>query len=179
MQATPAVTEEEALVAELELLGIRYLSRQTTYHALQVRPPAQLLADMMRQPSVRVRESVIAVLLAHPRYVDAIPQALCRLGESESLTLRLFYTAAVLLQREYAEQLKTTIHEEWRTLPDLFSPEFGVPPATFRYTNRLASLAQTHSMLTGIKANWAGTYENVVRKLIHRWDMEKQWSQRK
>lgn len=179
MQAMPNLTEEEALVAELELLGIRYLSRQTTYRTTQIRPAAELLADVMRQPSARVRESVIAVLLAHPRYVDAIPEALCRLGESESLTLRLFYTAAVLLQTEFAAQLKTAMDEEWQSLPDLFSPEFGIPPDGTPYANRLAVLAQAHGRLTGITANWAGTYENVVRKLIRRCDMERQWGQRK
>ena len=46
--------EEEQVVAELELLGIRYLSRQTAEAATQVRPPERLLADMVRQPSARV-----------------------------------------------------------------------------------------------------------------------------
>ena len=39
-----AHVEEERLVAELEYLGIRYLSRQTGFRAEQVRLPADLLA---------------------------------------------------------------------------------------------------------------------------------------
>ena len=43
------VSEEEKLVAELELLGIGYLSRQTNYRADTIRPNEVLLADLMRQ----------------------------------------------------------------------------------------------------------------------------------
>ncbi len=78
MQAAETVTDEEAIVAELELLGIRYLARQTAFQAAQVRPAAQLLADLVRQRSARVRESVIPVLLAHPSYAHAVPEALAQ-----------------------------------------------------------------------------------------------------
>ena len=94
--------EEERLVAELELLGIRYLSRYTSDQAERIRPPDVLLADLVRQPSARVRAAVLAVLLAHPEYAEAVPTALQQLGPAERRTLRLFYTAAVLLQQEYA-----------------------------------------------------------------------------
>jgi hypothetical protein len=45
--------QEEHLVADLELLGIRYLSRQTDEQAERVRPAHLLLADLVRQPSGR------------------------------------------------------------------------------------------------------------------------------
>ena len=54
--------EEERVVAELELLGIRYLSRYTSDRAERVRSPDILLADLVQQPSARVRAAVIAVL---------------------------------------------------------------------------------------------------------------------
>jgi hypothetical protein len=81
MVTTFAVSEEETLVAELELLGICYLSRQTSYRAEQVRPPAQLIADLARQPSARVREALISVFLAHPQYAGAVFPALARLSD--------------------------------------------------------------------------------------------------
>ena len=62
-----------------------------------------LLADLVQQPSARVRAAVIAVFLAHPEYAAAVPAALERLGPTERLTLRFFYTAAVLLQQEHTE----------------------------------------------------------------------------
>ncbi len=44
---------EEQIVAELTLLGIRYLSRLTDIQVDHPRPGEQLLADLVRQPSSR------------------------------------------------------------------------------------------------------------------------------
>jgi hypothetical protein len=78
------ITAEEKLVAELELLGIRYLSRQTPYRSDKIRSPEALLADLVRQPSGRVRAAVIAVFLSHPEYANAVPAALMRLHPPQS-----------------------------------------------------------------------------------------------
>lgn len=166
---------EEILVAELECLGIRYLSRQTDYVAEQARPPANLLADLVRQPSARVREAVIAVLLTHPEYSDAIPEALAHLAPDEQLRLRLFYTAAVLLQQQYASALSPSVAGRWQWLPDLFSAELGVsPPGEPR--ERLGRLGQEHRRRTKAIANWTGTYENVARKFMRAVDLEARWN---
>ena len=103
--------EEDHLVAELDLLGISYLSRLGAERASSVRPPAQLVADLVRQPSARVREALIAVLLAHPELAAAVPAALAELSPPEQLTLRVFYTAAVLLQQEHANSLTDPIDD--------------------------------------------------------------------
>jgi hypothetical protein len=87
-------TQEEQLVAEIEKMGIRYLSRQTGYQAKRVRTPQRLLADLLRQPSSRVRTAVIAVLLAYPEYAQVVPQILKRLSLSDQIMFKLFYTAA-------------------------------------------------------------------------------------
>jgi hypothetical protein len=168
-------TEEEKLVAELDLLGIRYLSRQSPYQARKTRRPEVLLADLIRQPSARVRAAIIAVLLAHPGYVQAVPQALERLRPSEQLALRLFYTAAVLLQQEYADQLRPFVAARWQRLPDLFSAEFGLP-AEGPPRERLALLGFVHRQRTGATVNWAGTYENTARHLLRRWELEQRWN---
>ncbi len=81
---------EDSIVAELERLDIRYLSRQSGDAGAPGRPPATLLADLMRQPSARVREAVIAVLLAHPAYAQAVPVALAQLSASEQVGPALF-----------------------------------------------------------------------------------------
>lgn len=175
MRPSP-VSEEERLVAELELLGIRYLSRQTDYRAARVRPPVRLLADLVRQPSGRVREAVIAVFLAHPRYADAVPAALARLDERGGLTLRLFYMAAVFLQAAHAAELQAQVGEHWRPLSDLFSAELGLAEAIESPESRVARLGEVHRRATGTVANWAGTYENVAAKLLRRWELERQWS---
>jgi hypothetical protein len=74
-------SQEERIVAELAFLGVRYLSRRTPDRAKSVRPPAVLLADLVRHPSARVRLSVIAVLLAHPAYAHSPHERLIALGQ--------------------------------------------------------------------------------------------------
>jgi hypothetical protein len=166
--------EEECLVAELELLGIRYLSRHTSDRAEHVRPPDVLLADLVKQPSARVRGAVIAVLLAHPEYAEAVLAALQRLHPPEQRILRLFYTAAVLLQQEYAERLRPFVAGQW--LPDRFAVDLGLPD-TASPRERLAALGQQHQRQTQKYVNWVGTYENVVRCLLRSWELEVQWNQ--
>lgn len=169
------LTEEERLVAELELVGVRYLSRQTPYQANRVRSPARLLADLVQQSSARVRQAVIAVLLSHPEYAETVPTALAQLNPADQQTLKLLYTAACLAQREYADRLRHFVADSWRWLPELFSAELELPlEGTPR--ERLATLGETHRRLTGSAVNWAGTYTNVVERLLRRWEMERVWN---
>jgi len=165
--------EEEHLVAELELLGVRYLSRRTPDQAQRVREPDVLLADLVRQPSARVRNAVIAVLLAHPEYAEAVPAALERLRPAEQQTLRLFYTAAVLLQQEYAGRLQSFVGG--RQLPDWFADDLGLPSAVSP-RERLVALGQRHRQQTQAVVNWVGTYENAARRLLHSWELEVKWN---
>ena len=166
--------EEERVVAELELLGIRYLSRHTSDRAERVRPPDVLLADLVRQPSARVRAAVIAVLLMHPEYAEAVPAALQQLRPSERRTLRLFYTAAVLLQQEHAERLRAFVAGQ--RLPDRFAVDLGLPD-TASSRERLAALGRQHRQQTQAYVNWVGTYESVVRRLLRSWELEARWNQ--
>ena len=168
-----SLQEEERLVAELELLGVHYLSRHTSERAGSVRPPDALLADLVRQPSARVRAAVIAVLLAHPEYSDAVPAALERLRPGERLTLRLFYTAAVLLQQEHGERLQPFV--TGCRLPDRFAADLGLPDVASP-GERLAALGQQHRQQTRVDLNWVGTYESVVRCLLRSWKSEVLWN---
>lgn len=170
-----AVSEEEKLVAELELLDIRYLSRQTTYRPDGVRPPEKLLADLVRQPSARVRAAVIAVLLAHPEFAAHITTALQTLSPVQRITLRFYYLAAVLLQRVFADQLQPRLGARWQWIPEQFADEFNLssdnPPR-----EKLSQLGREHQRLTHSVANWDGTCENVARRLLRQWALEQQWS---
>jgi hypothetical protein len=166
--------KEEQIVAELELLGIRYLSRRTAEQVERVRAADVLLADLVRQPSARVRAAVIAVLLTHPEYAKAIPAALRRLCPTEQWTLRLFYTAALLLQQEYAERLRPFVSGQ--RLPDWFGADLDLPSAASP-RERLAALGQRHRQQTRSVVNWVGTYESIVRRLLRSWELETRWSQ--
>lgn len=173
--APEEIAEEERLMAELELTGVRYLSRQSAYQAPQVRAPADLLAGLIRQPSARVRAAAIAVLLAQPAYGEAARAALLQLAPPQQMTLRVFYAAAVLLQQEHGAALRRFLGDRWRPLPDLFSAELGLPLADSP-SERLAALGRLHAGLTAMAVNWAGTYANVADRLLRRWELEQRWS---
>lgn len=174
--APVTLSEEESLVAELDLLGVSYLSRLAISHPASVRPPDRLLADLLRQSSARVREAVIAVLLARPELAASVPSALAELSPGDQVTLRLFYTAAVLLQQEYAGQLRELLPLRLQPLPDLFASELGLShhgtPG-----ERLVNLGQRHRLLSGAAVNWTGTYHNVAQHFIRRLEMEQRWNQ--
>ena len=141
-----------------------------------MRPPEVLLADLVQQPSARVRAAVIAVLLSHPEYAEAVPAALERLRPRDRLTFQSFYMAAVLLQQEYANRLRSFLMARWRWLPELFSAELGLSgEGTPR--ERLILLGHVHRHRTQATVNWAGTYEHVVRQLLRHWELEIQWNQ--
>lgn len=169
------VEEEEKLVAELSLLGIRYLSRQSRYQANRVRSPEALLADLVQQPHARVRAAVIAVLLSHPEYAEVVPAALERLSSQDRLTLQSFYMAAVLLQREHADRLRPFAGERWRWLPDLLSEDLGLP-AEGAPRERLRLLGRELRHRTQAAVNWMGTYEQVVQKLLCDWERKGRWN---
>lgn len=168
------IQNEERLVAELERFGVRYLSRQTDEKARRSRAPHKLIADLIQQPSSRVRAALIALLLARPSFAEHVPSSLKYLPPEQAQTLKLFYTAAVLLQYQYAASLQTFLGAEWRWLPDLFSTEFNLLPAAPR--ERLRALAKLHQQKTGMTLNWAGTYENAARHLLRRWELEQTWN---
>jgi hypothetical protein len=174
MEIIALVSEEEKLVAELELLDIRYLSRQTTYLPTSVRPPEKLLADLAQQPSARVRAAVIAVLLAHPEFAANISAALQNLTPIQQTTLRFYYLAAVFLQRVFAAPLQSRLGARWQWIPERFAEEFDLPN-DLPPREKLSRLGREHQRLTHIVANWSGTCENVARRLLHQWELEQQW----
>jgi hypothetical protein len=166
---------EERIVAELGQLGVNYLSRQEDLEAVKVRPGEELISDLVKQPSSRVRTALIALMLAHPEYADKIPTALKRLNQEEAETLEFFYTAAVYLQQRYAERLKFYFGNNWKTLPNFYSEELGVTGDSPERC--LKALASIHAIRKGIYLNWEGTYESAVRNLLRRWEMERRWKQ--
>ena len=162
--------QEDRLVAELARLGVGYLSRQGTGGVPKTPSPDILLADLIRQPTSRVRVAVISLFLAHPEYAEYVPAALERLSGRHAQTFKIFYLAAFLLQKQYASSLRPFLGANWSWLPDLFSQELGL--TTISPKEGLKKLAQTHTKLTKTELNWAGTYNNAARHLLRRWQME-------
>lgn len=159
---------EEQLVEELSQLGIGYLSRHSELPQKSgVRDPAKLLAELVEQPSSRVRTSVIPLLLEHPGFAEIIPNAVSRLrGRSRDL-LMLFYTAAVILQEIHNKHLVVMQGAAFKKLPDLYSEQLSITKGSSS-KKRLTQLALRHQEMTGIEVNWQGTYENAVMKWLEK-----------
>ena len=169
------IQNEERVVAELARLGVCYLSRQSADPAGRQRAPKELLAELVCQPSSRVRTAVIALLLAHPGYSRHISSAIRMSSPERARILKIFYTAAMLLQALKATELSAFLGSRWKRLPDLFSVELDL--GGYSPEERLDELAQHHAKLTGEYLNWRGTYEHAVRNLLRQWELEQQWNQ--
>ena len=166
---------EDQIVQELALLGIEYLSRHDETQGQSVRTPEQLLIDLMQQPSSRVRTALIPLLFEHPEYASFIKPAHSRLTGSRRKLLALFYTAAVFLQIKYASHLIEIQGSSFRELPDIFSEQLGILPGGTP-DEKLARLGSRHQELTGIIANWTGTYENAVHHWLRQQEKDYPWS---
>ena len=168
------LAREDAVVAQLARLSVGYLSRQSVSEPKQIQSPDVLIANLIRQPTSRVRVAVISLFLAHPEYSEYIPAAIKLLSKKNAQVLKIFYTAAFILQKQYAKALMPFLGVKWKRLPDLFSKELGL--AVVSQKEQLKKLAQAHAELTKTELNWMGTYDNAARHLLRRWEMEKEWN---
>lgn len=171
-----SIVDEDQLVAELQQRGITYLSNRPVAPLKTLRSPEHLLADTICQPSSRVRTAVIAVFLLHPGYAAIAPIVLGLLNEKQRQLFKLFYTAAVHLQRLYQSDLLSVVSSEIKWLPDLFGEEFGIS-STLSPDDAVQQLGIQHQKLTHSLSNWSGTYKNVVHHLIRYKQCEAQWNQ--
>jgi hypothetical protein len=89
-------------------------------------------------------------------------------------SLKLYYTAGVLLQRLYHRSLEHLLGAQ-PLLPDLFGSELAVS-LTDEPQKDLQRLGERHILLTGLNINWAGTYEHAAQRLIKRLEHEALWA---
>jgi len=153
--------KEEQIVSELALLGINYLSRISDDVVQQPRPIGTLLADIVRQPSSRVRTALIALLLEHPEIARAIPVAVKKVHAKNRITLKYFYTAAFLLQRINIKTLMTKQGKIFQWLPNYFGDELNLKSEIDPEIS-LNLLCKKQQEETGSAINWVGTYKNVL-----------------
>ena len=131
--------------------------------------------DIIRQPSSRVRTAVIALLLAHPEFSKDIPLAISHLRTKNRLALKLFYTAAVYLQRIYFTDLYHDPQKPWQRLPDLFSNELNIP-AELDPSQALNILGHRHRELTNTYVNWKGHILTSCKNFYNDDDFEELWN---
>ena len=184
-EATPTADE---LVGALNQLRVHFLSGEARQAKLS---PAQLIAGLAMQPNTRLRLALIPLLLSHPNFAPDALEAAGGLSGTVALNLKLFYTAAMLLQNRYDQQLDKLLGKR-DPLPDWFSQELGISLTgsadceassfdklrTSLWDKRLKELGERHKALLGVKANWAGTYHHGAKRLIKRLRCEIEWGVR-
>jgi hypothetical protein len=116
------------------------------------------------------------LFLLHTDYTEYVPTALGFLNENQRQLLKLFYTAAVHLQRLYQSELIAIIGSELVWLPDLFGEELGTS-STLSPQDAIQQLGIKHQEITHSLTNWSGTYKNAVHHLIRYKQREAQWNQ--
>ncbi len=163
----------EQLLTELNTLGVHFVTGGSPTASTPALPPEELLAGLAQHPEARLRLALIPLLLHQPHLAAHIPPVAVRLPQPARNTLKLFYTAAMLLQRRHAARLQTLLGPH-QSLPDLFSAELGLP-ATDNSQVQLKNLAARHQALTGLAANWLGTYTHAAERFLIRLEKEARW----
>jgi hypothetical protein len=159
MTVAPPLTDDQ-LVSELWARDVRFLmGRQTTPFPLL--DAAHLIASLAQSNDSRIRLSLIPLFLRHPEFASEVKIADELLAHHTARsTLRIFYTAAVFLQRRHWEQVSKMSSRQIQ-LPDLFSSLLGMAQIN-EPQQALAQLADRHRAISGRQINWIGTYEHAA-----------------
>jgi hypothetical protein len=160
------------LIAELHALGLHFVIGSKDPFIRSRLAPATLLAGLAQQTDGRLEMALIALFLYRPIFAEEVTEALRQLNEKEQIKLKLFYTAAMLLQKIHAKRLQLLC--PFSPLPDLFSLELALTPSPAKPS--LQKLAARHRLLSGWSLNWLGTYQYAAKRLITRLEKEAEWA---
>ncbi len=162
MAVTLPLTDDQ-LVSELWARDVRFLMGEQTSPEPLI-DPAMLIQALAQSEDARVRMALIPLFLRHPEFSSEVLKADEKLSTSDQLYLRFYYTAAVLLQKKYREQLFNVFGKQNR-LPDLFSEKLGFSPGADP-DETLIRLGKHHQVLSGERINWLETYEHGAKRLV-------------
>ncbi|RMD61236.1 hypothetical protein D6833_08530 [Candidatus Parcubacteria bacterium] len=154
-------SSEDLLIAELQAWGLHYLIGALPASAAPGLSADMLLAELARQKDARVRSALIPLLLQNPDLASAVPKALSHLNPYDQWTLKVYYTAAVILQDEFAPA-SPSAESRQRLLPDYFSSELGIE-VTASCEERLHQLGEFHAQHADLRANWPETYRHAAQ----------------
>ena len=160
------------LISELHILGLHFVIGNQRPLISRRLAPATLLAGLAQQTDGRMEMALMALFLYQPTFAEAVHEALDELDETSQVNLKLFYTAAMLLQQIHAKRLRPLC--TWLPLPDFFSLELGIAQSG-EPKMRLRQLANRHRALSGWAINWLGTYQYAAKRLITRLEKESAW----
>ena len=164
---------EAALAAELERLGLRFVTSSAEDVLPSALSPADLIAALASSKEARLRMALIPLFIAHPEYSRFVSQVSQELIGQAQVTLVCYYTAAILLQRKYAQRL-LQLGLKVSELPDIFGHSLALP-LNSSADDLLLCLAEQQTQMSGRPINWYGTYEHAMERFIRRLELEVQW----
>lgn len=174
MQQVEQVASERELLAELAARNLHLVVGSQSNVATGRLPIDVLLAGLVQDEAARLHLALIALFLYQPETATAVPAALRQLAEAQQVSLKLFYTAAVLLQQIHGNQLRQHLPNQ-QPLPDLFAASFGLDGTAVPQV-QLQQLSVRHRELSGVKANWLGSYHYAADRLLARLAKEAAWA---
>lgn len=165
--------KDEALVGELNALGVHFLSGGDGRQQIKL-PPTTLLAGLATSGDTRVQLALIPLLLVQPTYAQKAHLAAQQLQGYSHILFCCYYTAAVYLQRREKAALQAV---QLRTdpLPNLFAATLDLSRQD-DYDQALCTLAIRQQQLLQDTTNWLGAYEHALQRLLRRRRLEQQWS---
>lgn len=162
------------LVASLDALGVHFLTGGIQSDHPPTISATDLLAALIAQSDARMRLAIIPLLLRRPELAACMPDAIERTTDVLRQQLKLYYTAAMVLQQEYRNTLQRLLGAQ-PSLLDLYGGELGIV-RTESTQAALEKVAAQHAACTGLSVNWAGTYRHAAQRIIKRLEHEAQWA---
>lgn len=154
----------DRLVAELERLGLRYLSRGAVPEPVAPLAHEVLIAGLASSPEARLQVALVPLFLWRPEYAAAALNVADQLCGQARVMLQCCYSAAAALQPRYVRRLKELGCLN-APLPDIFAAALDLPPMVDP-ASRLAAVAARHAQMSGEAINWLGTYEHAAKTFM-------------
>lgn len=163
-----------ALAAELDRLGLRFVTSSAEDVLPSALSPEDLIAALASSKEARLRMALIPLFIAHPEYSPFVREVSEKLVGQPKMTLVCYYTAAILLQRKYAQRL-LQLGLKVSELPDIFGHSLALP-LNSSADELLLRLAEQQARLSSQPLNWYGTYEHAMERFIRRRELEATWT---
>ena len=160
----------DTVAAALTQLDVHFVTHTGRVSGVRLaKQPVTLLASLAEQDESRLRLGIIPLLLRHPDWATLVPQAVQQVSPRRRDVLKLYYTAALLLQQKYAARLEQSLGV-FAPLTDWYSDELGVP-VRGDPDARLRILARKQRERSGLLLNWLGTYEHAAERFVRQLDV--------
>jgi hypothetical protein len=160
----------DTIAAALTRLDVHWVSQSGRVSGVRLaKQPVQLLICLAEQDEARLRLGIIPLLLRHPEWAPLVPQAVRQITSCPRDVLKLYYTAAMLLQQKYVTRLEHSLGS-FAPLTDWYSRELDIP-VQGNPDARLRILARRQRQRSGLALNWLGTYEHAAERFIRQLDL--------